>query len=409
MRSSQAELYLILMIGCLIWQPTRLHSEERDSPSVYQAATEAMESGGLARSQQILQLHLHVHKRDEHARFQLGMIQFLRAVENLGRGLYDYGLRSGGSNTWFVRLPVPENENPSEISYPAFLRLIDSFRQELLAAERNLALVNGDKVKVPFQLSQVVFQFAHPDDERITLSGIIEGGRQFGINFSDENPELLIKFDRGDVAWLRAYCHLLAGVVDFYHAFHSADWFDTYAKRFFPRVKPMNPFGDGPALNTVVLRDPNRLHEFRKHLMEVCRLNAETWRYIHSERDDDYEWLSHPGQTDQLGMTLTEQQIDSWLELADYLEEILSGERLIPSAILKYMIDRSEEGLGLNVAKLLDEPPANLNWERITDEGINAKYLEPEDGRKLVDVMMLIRVISQFNGPFGVSAALRLN
>ena len=77
--------------------------------------------------------------------------------------------------------------------------------------------------------------------------------------------------------------------------------------------------------------------------------------------------------------------------------------------MLKYVVPGSEEGMGLSIAKLLDDPPVNFNWDRISNDGINEKYLEPEEGRELLDLMVLFRVGSLFNGPLGIPSAIRMN
>ena len=380
-----------------------------ERPDVYGKAIHALEVDGLATSEQILRLHLDKNPSDDRARMQLGITQFLRSIENLGRGLYEYGVKPGNTNAMFIRLPVPENKNPSEISYGSFLRLLDAFRIDLLTAERTLSKVKDIRVKTPYTLSAVFFEFNGNSDQRIPLKNLIERVQQVGLTLREDNPEFIIHFDRGDIAWLRAYCHLLAGIVDVYHSYDSAAWFDGYAANFFPRVKVENPFADESRFNSVKLRDPLRLHEFRKHMLAVFDLNAETWRHIRLERDDAYEWLPKPGQTDQLGLTLTNEQIDAWLAMTEHLHEVFSGERLIPSEMLGYIFDAPESGRGLSVLKLLDDPPTDWDLERITADGIDPKYLENQESKGALDLMVLFRAASLFNGPLGIYSAIRMN
>lgn len=65
---------------------------------------------------------------DAQARFSEGIAEFLFAVEGLGQGLHRYGLRNFYSNDMlefielpFLRLPVPENLNPEEVTYDGLL------------------------------------------------------------------------------------------------------------------------------------------------------------------------------------------------------------------------------------------------------------------------------------------------
>ena len=56
------------------------------------------------------------------ARFALGAIQFLQAIERLGQAFYRYGLNNGEqtaalSGFPFLRLPIPLNPSPEPIDY----------------------------------------------------------------------------------------------------------------------------------------------------------------------------------------------------------------------------------------------------------------------------------------------------
>ena len=388
---------------------TAAADDAKDEYSINVAAQDVMVERGLSRAVHLLEIHLQNAPRDQEARCTLGIVQFLRAVEELGAGMYQYGVRTNLTNAMFVRLPVPENPQPAEINYRAFLRLIDGFSTDLMEAEKNLALIDDYKLKVPFNLSKVAFRFGGPNQEATKLFEVISKLRGTAFSAPQNNPELLIKFDRGDVAWLRAYCHLLSGLIDVYHAYDSKEWFDGFAGRVFPRVLDELSDVELDDLMEVRLVDPIRMNHFKQHFLAVCDLNAETWRHIRAETDDDYEWLPHPKQTDQLGMPFSDDQINNWLFMMEHVRGVLEGERLIPSTILMYLVPGKHEGNGFNVAKFLDDPPRNLNYERIVAEGIEPKYLEPEEGRELVDVMALVRIGMAFSGPFGPLQALRLN
>ena len=156
--------------------------------------------------------------------------------------------------------------------------------------------------------------------------------------------------------------------------------------------------------------DSPRLRRMRLHLVAVCELNRETWRHIRAESDNDYEWLPHPKQTDQLGLPLTDRRIDGWLAMMNQWEGLLKGERLLPSNLLSMVCPGHEKGQGLNMKKLLDDPPADLlNHKRISQEGIDAKYLEAEQGKQMFDLGAVLAVIRLFEGPFGFAYAARLN
>jgi hypothetical protein len=88
--------------------------------------------------------------------------------------------------------------------------------------------------------------------------------------------------------------------------------------------------------------------------------------------------------------------------MVEQLEGLLKGERLLPSQIVQF-IDAKAEGKGLNVKTLLDDPPPSLNEKKLREEGIDAKYLEPEKGKKAFDVNALFAVWRLFDAPLGVA------
>ena len=83
------------------------------------------------------------------------------------------------------------------------------------------------------RLAEIGFQFDSSIDERVGIQDVLRIVSGRDMPFPESNPEMLINFDRGDVAWLRSYCHVLAGIVDIYGAYDSSNWFNTFGKRFF--------------------------------------------------------------------------------------------------------------------------------------------------------------------------------
>ena len=95
-----------------------------------------LHDGKLADGEKVLLAALLDAPKDEQARFGLGVIQFVRAVEHLGQSLHRYGLRLERGQRLglpFLRLPVPPNPKPEVITYPAarkiFQELIDDLRK----------------------------------------------------------------------------------------------------------------------------------------------------------------------------------------------------------------------------------------------------------------------------------------
>lgn len=368
-----------------------------------------LHQGRLPEGENACLLALDADPTNDEIRLGLGVIQFARAVENLGQSLHEYGAVSKNARQPFLRLPVPENENPSTISYRELGRVLDAFATDLMRAEATLAAITNDEVKLRLRLNKVAFDFSGTSENQTTLLDLMTTMNQGPLEFTKNNPEFRIHFDRGDVAWLRAYCHLLSAMVQGYRSVDEAAGFEDRVGRVFPKIEETGteiPEGYVPFLEVV---DAPRLRRMRLHLIAVCELNRETWQFIRRETDDDFEWLSHPGQVDQLGLPLTDERIDTWLEMMAQWEGLLKGERLLSRSLLNMVTSVKQEG-GLNLKKVLDDPPVDLlNMERIAEDGIDPKYLEDEEGREVFDFRAIGAMINAFNGPFGFAYAARLN
>ncbi len=395
---------LILLAVCLLAVP--VYAADPLSP----LAERFLHDGKFADGETASLLALDANPTDDEARFGLGVIQFVRAVENLGKAMYEYGAVSENATQPFLRLPVPKNRQPSAISYKALGRVLDAFAADLGRAEATLADIKDDKVKLRLRLAKITFDFSGTGNDRTTLFEVLtklNGGR---FDFQKADPDFRVHFDRGDVAWLRAYCHLLSAMVEGYRAVDEEAGFERRVTGIFPKIE--GAAGKAEDINWQGLNvvDAPRLRRLRLHLVAVCELNRETWMHIRKETDDDHEWLPHPRQTDQLGLPLTNEQIKRWLAMMQQWEGLLKGERLVSSTLLRMLNDDHKAGQGLNVKKLLDDPPADLfNDSRIRKKGIDAKYLEAERGKKLFDLQAVFAVFQLFDGPFGFAHAARLN
>jgi hypothetical protein len=396
-------LGLLLVLGAMT-APAR--AADRPAPLVEWFLHESRFADGETASL----VALDANPKDDEVRFGLGMIQFARALENLGRSLHEYGAISEMARQPFLRLPVPRNDQPSTISYRALGRVLDAFAADLKRAEATLAGITDDTVKLRLRLAKVTVDFAGTGQGRTTLIGLLNklnGGR---FDFQKANPDFRVHFDRGDVAWLRAYCHLLAAMVEGYRSVDEEIGFEERVKDIFPKVESSPRRAEKDWMQGLRVVDAPRLRRMRLHLLAVCELNRETWSFIRKETDDDFEWLPHPKQTDQLGLPLTDERIDNWLRMMAQWEEILKGERLVSSSLIKFVHNGHPDGQGLNVKKLLDDPPGDLlNLARIREKGIDGKYLEPEKDRKVLDMNALGVVTEIFTGPFGFAYAARLN
>ncbi|QDT60689.1 hypothetical protein SV7mr_32150 [Stieleria bergensis] len=406
---SNHSLALLLVAGvsifvCGLFAGTA-QADELPEPAL---AEKFLHEGTFAEGETACLLALDKDRGNDQVRFGLGVIQFARAIENLGAALHEHGAISEKARQPFLRLPVPKNDQPATISYQEVGRILDVFAHDLSRANQTLGEITDDDVKLPLRLAAIQFDFTGTGKKKTKLIDLLVHFNRGRLGLEKANPEFRVHFDRGDVDWLRAYCHLLSGMVEAYRAVDAGQGFEARIAEIFPKVDGIRAEADEEVLGATIV-DPPRLRRMRLHFVAVCDLNQTTWSHIRAETDDDFEWLPKPGQTDQLGLPLSDQQIDAWLEMMREVGLMLKGQRVLSSDLLRFAFRDAEPGLGLNVKKLLDDPPLDfLNSERLNRKGIDAKYLEPEKG-KVVNVMALLRVSQFFGGPFGFLSAVRMN
>lgn len=357
-------------------------------------AEKYLHSGQLALGEQALEKALAANPNDGQAQFGLGVIRLVRGVERLGQALHEYGLKPENSGIPFLRLPLAKNPDPAPITYYAFRRVLDDFHRDLALAEATLKAVNDDQVKLPLRLAGVRLDLdgdGQATDKLMDVLKRIMPGQDFG--FLGNNPEFLICFDRGDVAWMRAYCCLLMGMLDLYLAYDGEELFDLTAGDLFAR--PKKPFtGDaaernrrfGKLLDTIVLKEPARLGRFRKRIVQVAQLNREAWRHIRAETDNDHEWLPNPKQVGVLGLPVRDEMIDGWLAMLAEAEALFEGRR---SGTRSFGLGKEDKGLNLKV--LLDDPPPQ--FDRGFPNNLPDKYWSSE---KEVDMRAILSVARLF-------------
>ena len=368
-------------------------SGRAESPLVEQF----LHSGRLARGEQVLTTALANDPKNDEVRFGLGVLQVFRGVERLGQALYEHGVKSEHNDLPFLRLPVPANPDPTPISYAVFRRILDDFRHDLLVAEATLAGVTDDQVKLPLRLADIRLDLDGDGQATDKLSDILQKLVRQPLPFLKANPGFLICFDRGDVAWLRAYCHLLSAMIDIYLAFDMQPSFDGRAPELFAKPKKTGQ----PAFiwwDPLIVKEPLRLGRFRRHILQVCVLNRETWRFIRAERDNDHEWLPNPRQTGVLGLPVRDDMIDSWLEMVGELEALFNGTKLVPYT-----------GHGdrlLNLKALLEDPPDKINIWELSSGGPGGKYLSHG---KPIELNALWRLSQVFGDTLSVAYAVWFN
>jgi hypothetical protein len=347
-------------------------SRADDAPSI----DKFLEAGKLAEGEKVLQERLNVAADDGRARFELGVVQFVRGVERLIQSFHRYGLRTSltGGVLPFDRLPIPKNPRPEPIGYEELRGTFQNWVDDLARAEATLARVQDDGVKLPLRIGELRLDLdgdgkAEPEETLWRLFA------QFNRAPNDPETEaaskaFVIMLDRADVAWLRGYCHLLTAHCEVYLAHDGRELFDHTGSLFFDNAKtpyaflkraPDAPEGGGGFddiadavafihLLRLPVVEPQRLSSALSHLESMIALSRESWKFILAETDDDHEWVPSPKQHTVIpGLTVTDEMVSGWKEFLDEAELLLQGKKLIP-------FWREREPRGVNLRRVFKEP-----------------------------------------------------
>ena len=390
------------------------------APAAAPLAEKYLLDGKLAEGAKALQDRLKEDSKDDQARFGLGVVQFLQTFEHLGGSLHKYGLRTEKS---FLHPPpqlkefLPQNPNPETLTYAAARQLVQTFVDDLVRAEATLAEVKDPEVKLPLHVALIKID---PFGQGKPISAAFLLGRMDGMSDDarKQAEKLVIGFDRGDVSWLRGYCHILAAWGELLLAVDGQEAFECSAHLLFEKVETPHKFlmenrrsfdeagfgwQDHPLWSDVIsffhhlarlpIKEPARTKAALEHLEAGVAQAKEMWKYILAETDDDNEWIPNPHQTGVLGVKVTQEMVDSWLETLDEAEQILRGKKLIPF----WRGDDKERGV--NLRRVFTEPRTfdAFDWVQGTAA---TPYLEKGPLTKLADPRMGDRLNKAFGGPF---------
>ena len=361
---------LLLCISIVCAATAANASEDRPAAEKY------LLSGDIAGGVKAVSAIIAEKPDDAQARFGLGTLQFVGAIEHMIQGFYAHGLQPDpvGGMLPFVRLPVPANPNPQPIAYADLRAIMQTLATELAEAEGTLAEIKDDAVKMPIQFGLVRMDFngdGHADEDETLWKIYSRLNRQVGRDeVSAKQAEGSdLAFDRGDVAWLRGYCHLLATFAETYLAYDGQALFDHTAHLFFAKPKTPFPFlrhqkvgpkqfetawiSDWIAFVHMVrlpVKEPKRMEAALAHMRSMTALSRESWAYYLKETDDDREWIPNPRQSTVVpGGKVTDEMVQGWMEFLDESDRILAGERLIP-------FWRDARGKGINLKRVFTEP-----------------------------------------------------
>ena len=380
-------------------------------------AAKYLYDGKLAEGEKALRRHLEAEPPDGQVLAGLGAIQFLRSFEQLGAGLYRHGLRT---KTFFPGMPrelqklMPENDRPEKINHAAFRQLVVEFVKNLDMAASTLEKVKDDRVKLPLEVGRIKLDL-WGRGEPINASMLF---RQFELTDEAKKAEkLVVGFDRGDVAWLAGYCHLLAGMGEVLLSLDGKEAFDATAHRFFARADTPHEFLRedykefdfrlfGPAdfplvadafqfiyhLLDLPLGEPARMKKALAHFEATLDQAELMWNYILTETDDDNEWIPNPKQKGVLKIAVTEEMMKAWrgVVLVE-ARAVLAGKKLVP-------FWRGKPGRGVNVRKVFLDPPRRFDLPRWVAGTAAVPYLDRGPITQLAEERTLDRLGQVFGG-----------
>jgi hypothetical protein len=387
-------------------------SRAADAPLVEQFLLE----GRLADGEKALVERLKAAPGDDQARFGLGVLQFLQTFEHLGGSLHKYGLRTEKA---FLRPPpqvkefLPQNPTPEKLTYDAARQIVQTFVDDVVKTEATLAEIKDPGVTLPLHVGQIKID-PFGQEKPISAAFLFERAQQPMI--SEQARELVVGLDRGDASWLRGYCHFLAALGELSLAVDGRKAFECSAHLFFEDVETPHTFllqsrrtfDENPLANATTLSDAvSFFHQLtRLPIKEPARTKAalahieaglgqakELWKFILAETDDENEWIPNPKQKGVIGVQVTQEMVDAWLQTLDEAEQVIQGKKLVP-------FWRGEMGRrGVNVRRVFNEPQATFDIIEWVQGPAASPYLEEGPLTKLADQQFGTRLNNAFGGP----------
>jgi hypothetical protein len=270
-----------------------------------------------------------------------------------------------------LRLPVGANPKPEQLTYPGARKILMNWVDDLQKAEATLVQVTDPEVKLPlhFGLIRLDFDGDGQATEEETLWRLYSRFNPRSGVTPEAARSFVIGFDRGDVHWLRGYCHLLMAMAEFALAHDGQEIFDCTAHLFFPRVDTPHEFlvgapklfdigSDIDVVDVIALvhlirmpvREPERTRAALTHLESMVAQSKESWKFILAETDDDHEWIPNPRQAGVIpNVRVTKEMVAAWQEFLNEAEALLAGKKLVP-------FWRSKDGRGVNLRRVFTEP-----------------------------------------------------
>ncbi|TWT74454.1 hypothetical protein Pla123a_32770 [Posidoniimonas polymericola] len=313
-------------------------------------------AGELESAEEVLAEHLRGEPDDDLARFQLGTVQFLRAVERLSQTGVRYGVRTEAGWLPFLRVGAAAggNREAQLVRYEDLRTMVERFQSDIQTAEATLAEIDDEDLHWDLNFDQVGIDadgdghIAEAEHLNV-IFGTLMNRRQ---PRNQEEP-LVVGFDSADVYWMRGYCHAVMALADAVLAYDHHELFENTAHAFFlnpdtefareqserkpRRRRGMFEFENASDFIAAIhlmdfkLREPARMRDCQRRLLKMVALSRDSWRLIQAEDDDHLEWIPNANQESVIAnLSVSPDRIIAWHNFLDEAEAILGGDKLVP-------------------------------------------------------------------------------
>jgi len=300
-------------------------------------------------------------------RFSLAVLQSLQGLQQFADGADSLGIKSTLANSglpFFRVLPHQTGAKVEQVTPEKVRALFQNLREALTKANATLAKVGDSDFKVQVNLTQA--HLANKDG--VPAMPLTESlGKILSLQTSDDK-DLVINFDSADAMWLKGYTHVLLGLLDIVMAYDWKPVWNQSAHVLFTSPSPLPPIAKYTVTNQgsqfsewadiiaavhemrLEVADSDGLKKAVTEFRAAIGCSKTCWKRVLAETDDDHEWLPSPSQTGPRGSKITQEQIDGWMTVLNEVDSILTGKKLLPHW-------RIINGMGINVAKLVQSPP----------------------------------------------------
>ncbi len=312
----------------------------------------------------VVRSELKVDEATAEGGFAAAVVELLAGVETLCGEMHGLGLNYQFARELPVpvfRLQLPVKADAEPVRPEQVRAVIERFEDCLRRVDERLAALPEGEFKTVVPLSAISLDFngdgavGEAESFAVFMRGLSGRRPAAGEPLPAGGPEVTVAFDRADVTWLRAYTHLLRGVLDTLLAHDGGELFASVGQAFFvhadtamARLLATNPEPDAKERRRALqgdriadaialihgvnlpVADPARLAGAREHFLTATKLSRATLDAIAAETDNDREWLPGPSQTSAFGLTLTTAQADGWRTLLGELDDLLAGRKLLP-------------------------------------------------------------------------------